>query len=105
MPSAKYRMPWAAGGSVLTVYDTTVPSASVAARLEIVVGPALAGILVALVTSLAIGGVLVTGIVKVAGVASTAPVLSVAVKVKVTLPLNVPDGSKRKPAACTGVRT
>ena len=82
-----------------------MPSVSVAARLEIVVGPELAGMLVALVTSLAIGGVLVTGMVYVAGVASTAPVLSVAVNAKLTLPLNVPDESNRNPAACAGVKT
>ena len=104
VPSARYRMPWATGGSVDTVNEAIVPSLSVAARLEMVVAPAVLGML-GLVISVATGGVFVTTTVYVAGVKSTNPVLSVAVKVKVALPLNVPDGSKRNPAACAGVRT
>ena len=97
-------MPCATGGTVETVYEAIVPSASVAAKLEIVVAPAVLGML-ALVTSVATGGVLVTTTVYIAGVRSNNPVLSVAVKVKVALPLNVAAGSKRNPAACAGVKT
>ena len=74
-----------------------------ALKPEIVVGPA-ATLMAALVTSFVTGGMLPNGIVKVAGVASTAPWLSVAVYVKVTLPLNVPDGSNLRLEACAGVK-
>ena len=103
-PSARNSVPCAAGGNVEMVYEKIVPSASLAARLEIVVGPAALG-MVALMTLVAVGGLLPTGMVYVAGIASTAPLLSVAVKVNVLLPVNVPDGSNLRPAACAGVKT
>ena len=46
-----------------------------------------------------------TGIVKVADVGATAPLLSVAVNVNVSLPVKVPFGSYVKVAACAGVNT
>ena len=104
MPSARYNVPCAAGGKVETVYEKIVPSVSVAARLEIVVGPAPTERL-GLVTSVATGGLLPTGIVYVAGVVSLAELLSVAVNVNVTLPVYVPLGSNVSVAACAGVRT
>ena len=55
------------------------------------VAPAVDGI-VAFVTLLAVGGLLPTGIVKVAAAADTAPLLSVAVKLKVSSPVKVPLG-------------
>ena len=62
------------------------------------VAPAVDGI-VAFVTLLAVGGLLPTGIVKVAAAAEAAPLLSVAVKVKVAFPVKVPLGVYVKAAA------
>ena len=68
------------------------------------VAPAVDGI-VAFVTLLAVGGLFPTGIVKVAEAGATAPLLSVAVKVKVSLPVKVPLGVYFKVAASAGVST
>ena len=56
-PSARYNTPCAAADKVETVYEAIVPSGSVAAKLEIVVGPALEGMLLK-VTLLAVGRML-----------------------------------------------
>ena len=68
------------------------------------VAPAVDGI-VTFVTLFAVGGLLPTGIVKVAAAAEAAPLLSVAVKVKVSLPVNVPLGVYFNAAASAGVNT
>ena len=66
--------------------------------------PAVDGI-VAFVTLLAVGGLLPTGIVKVAETAEAAPLLSVAVKVNISLPVKVPLGVYFNAAASAGVNT
>lgn len=68
-----------------------VPSVSVAVNADIAVAPAVDG-MVAFVALFATGGLFPTGIVMVAGT-DTAPLLSLAVKVKVSLPIKVPLGS------------
>jgi hypothetical protein len=104
VPSARYKMPWAAGGKVETVKLEIVPSVSVATSGSIAVAAAVLEML-AFVTSVATGGLLPTGIVYVAGVLSIALELSVAVKVNVTFPVNEPLGSNFKLEACAGVKT
>jgi hypothetical protein len=63
----------------------------VAVKAAIAVAPALDEMAV-FVALFATGGLLLTGMVTVAG-ADTPPLLSVTIKVKVSLPVNVPVGS------------
>lgn len=72
--------------------------------VESVVGPAPTE-MGAFVTSFAVGGLLPTGIEKVAGVASTAPRLSVVVYMKLEVAVKVLLGSNFSVAASAGVRT
>jgi hypothetical protein len=105
VPSAKNSVPCATGGKLEIVKLAIVPSASVAANPVLsVVGPAFTAMF-AFVTSKATGGLLPTGMVYVAGVTSTNPRLSVAVKVNVLLPVNAPFGSNFKLEAWAGVST
>ena len=105
MPSARYKVPCAAGGKLETVKLAIVPSVSVAANPVVrVVGPAPTPT-AALLTSLVVGGLLPTGIVYVAGLASTKARLSVAVNVNVAFPVNVGFGSKLRLEACAVVST
>ncbi len=87
------------------VTDTTVPSLSVPVSASIAVGPAATDNVAALVMSVATGGLFPIGTVAVAGVASTAPLLSVTVNVNVLFPTNVPLGSNFRVPASAGVRT
>ena len=61
--------------------------------------------ILAFVTLFAVGGLFPTGIVKVAEATDAAPLLSVAVKVKVAFPVKVPLGVYVKAAACAAVNT
>ena len=69
-----------------------MPSESVPLNADIGVAPAVDG-MVAFVALYATGELLPIGIVIVAGLGSVAPLLSVTVNVKVSLPVNVPLGS------------
>ena len=104
VPSERYRTPSLAAGKVTTVKLAIVPSESVAVSGSIVVAEALEGML-EVVTFVATGGWFVTGIVKLAGLGSSAPSLSVAVYVKLAFPAKLPAGSNFKPPACAGVKT
>ncbi len=87
------------------VTDTTVPSLSVPVSASITVGPAATESVALFVMSAATGGLFPIGTVAVAGVASTAPLLSVTVNVNVLFPTKVPLGSNCRPDASAGVRT
>ena len=103
-PSLMNNVPWVGSGRLRIVKLETVPSVSEPLRLEMVLGPA-PTLITGFVTSSALGGLLPTGIVTVAGVASTAPLSSVVVYVKLEVPVNVPVGSNFRPAASAGVKT
>ena len=81
----------------------TVPSGSVPVRGGNRIGPFCEDMFGA-TTGEAVGGVLPTGIVTVAGLESVRPLLSVAVKVKVALPVKVGAGSNFKLEAWARVR-
>ena len=88
------------------VNEITVPSGSAPVSADMGMAPS-AAFKVAFVLSSVVGGVdeLVSGMIKDAGVASTAPWLSVAVKLNTALPVAPVAGSNCNDAICAGVNT